>query len=311
MIKRMFLICTLFGMIGLSGCGHRNGVQITEENVTENTIAVEGLMGEYDFLFLTDTHIVVSSTKDSEQESANAAARAPGFVDEMGISSAIQFPAWMRYAREQKVDAVLLGGDIIDTPSSGNIEHLRKALDTLTMPYLYTLGNHDWTYPWEYMTERGKAEYLPLLEPMMQGNTKIGRLDIGELTIVEVDNSSGQVNGEALESYRDILAENRPTIVMLHVPFMTPSVLEKAGEVWSSGVVIGGSDVASIEPNEASAAFLEMTTAKDSPVIAVIAGHVHLYDKDYIAGEKNVLQLVGDAGYKRRGMLLHIAGIEN
>ena len=41
-----------------------------KENVTENTIEVEGLTGEYDFLFLTDTHIVVSSTKDSEQESS-------------------------------------------------------------------------------------------------------------------------------------------------------------------------------------------------------------------------------------------------
>lgn len=160
------------------------------------------------------------------------------------------------------------------------------------------------------MTEKGKAEYRPLLEPVMQGNTIIQRLDIGELTVVAVDNSTGQVCGEALDSYREILAEGRPTIVLVHVPFLTQSVLTKAREVWSSPVVIGGGNYGGIYPNEESTAFIEMTTAADSPVEAVLAGHVHFYDKDYIDGEKQVLQIVGDGGYKRQGMMLRITGEE-
>lgn len=298
----------LLGMVCLGGCGKQNTVTITEENIVEETLVIEGLTQEYDILFLTDTHMVVSSPEDSEQETANAAERAPGFVDDMSVSSAEQFPAWMAYATEQQVDGVLLGGDIIDTPSQGNLEYLQKHLNTLSVPYLYTLGNHDWTYPWEYMTEAGKAEYLPLLEAMMQGNTAIQRLDIGELTVVAVDNSSGQVNGAALEAYQEILAEGRPTIVMVHVPFMTQSVLGRSREVWSSPVVIGAGNYGGIYPNSESEAFVEMTTAVGSPVVAVLAGHVHFYDKDYIEGEKNVLQLVGDGGYKRQGLLLHISG---
>lgn len=283
-------------------------VTITEENIVEETIVIEGLEQEYELLFLTDNHMVVNSSEDSEQIAANAKERAPLFVDADGVDSVTQFPAWMNYALEQQVDAVLLGGDIIDYPSPGNLKHLQENLDTLTMPYLYTLGNHDWTYPWDYMTENGKAEYLPLFEPMMQGNTAIQRLDIGELTVVAVDNSPGQVNAEALQRYQEILQEGRPTIVMVHVPFLTPSVLTKAQEVWSSGVVIGGGNLGQIYPNEASAAFVEMTTAGESPVIAVLAGHVHFYDKDYMEGEKQVLQLVGDGGFKRQGMMLRISG---
>lgn len=283
-------------------------VTITEENIVEETIVIEGLEQEYELLFLTDNHMVVSSSEDSEQIAANAKERAPLFVDADGVDSATQFPAWMNYALEQQVDAVLLGGDIIDYPSPGNLEHLQKNLDTLTMPYLYTLGNHDWTYPWDYMTENGKAEYLPLFEPMMKGNTAIQRLDIGELTVVAVDNSPGQVNAEALQRYQEILEEGRPTIVLVHVPFLTQSVLTKAKEVWSSGVVIGGGNFGGIYPNEASTAFMEMTTAENSPVIAVLAGHVHFYDKDYMEGEKQVLQLVGDGGFNRQGMMLRISG---
>jgi len=293
----------------LTGCGEKKTkVIITEENVAEETIVVEGLSRDYDLLFLTDTHMVVGSSKDTEQIAVNGAERVPQFVDDTGVSSALQFPAWMTYAKEQQVDAVLFGGDIIDYPSAGNLEHLQKNLDTLTQPYIYTLGNHDWTYPWEYMTDKGEEEYLPLLEPMMQGNTAIQRLDVGELTIVAVDNSSNQVNPKALEAYEEILAEDRPTIVLVHVPFFAPSLLEKAVEEWNSPVVIGSGNAGGIYENEETTAFMKLTTAADSPVVAVLAGHVHFYNKDYMNGEKEVLQLVGDAGFKRQGMRIHISG---
>lgn len=310
-MKQFMCVCSILLCIAfMTGCTGETAqeISIEEHNVVQETIVIEGLTQEYDLLFLTDTHMVVNTSDDTEQIATNAATRAPQFVDAEGISSAVQFPAWMEYAAEQQVDAVLLGGDIIDFPSAGLVEHLQKNLNTLDMPYIYTPGNHDWTYPWEYMTEKGKAEYLPLLEPMMQGNTVIQRLDMGEFTIVAVDNSAGQVNDAALEIYAEILAESKPTIVLVHVPFLTQSVLTKAREVWSSGVVIGGGNYGGIYPNEASTAFVNMTTAADSPVVAVLAGHVHFYDKDYIDGEKQVLQLVGDAGFKRQGMILHITG---
>ena len=306
------LLCVLLLAMGLIGCTGKkvDKISIAEQDMIREKLVVEGLTEEYDLLFLTDTHMVVSSTEDTEQITANGAERGVQFVDDKGVSSALQFPAWMTYTGEQKVDAVLFGGDIIDYPSKGNLEHLQENLNMLSVPYIYTLGNHDWTYPWEYMTQRAEEEYLPLLEPMMQGNTTIQRMDIGELTVVAVDNSSGQVNGEALEAYRQILAEGRPTIVLVHVPFMTQSVLGKAKEVWSSPVVIGAGNYGGIYENEESAAFVQMTTAENSPVVAVLAGHVHFYDKDYIEGEKKVLQLVGDAGFKRKGMMLHISGKE-
>ena len=46
------------------------------------------------------------------------------------------------------------------------------------------------------------------------------------------------------------------------------------------------------------------------PVELVLAGHVHFYDRDVIEGEKQVLQLVGGAGFRGEAILIHITGGE-
>lgn len=282
---------------------------IREEHIIEEYLVIEGLEKEYTLLFLTDTHMVLTSETDSEQVIANAGERGPAFVDAEGLSSVEQFPYWMEYANERGVDAVLFGGDIIDYPSATNIDYLNENLATLDMPYLYTMGNHDWTYPWEYMTEKAIDEYRPLLAPFIKGEDTIQVLEMEDFIVVSIDNSyNNQVPPEIMDTYLELLEGDKPVIVMAHVPFLTQSVLTKAREAWSSPVVIGGGNYGGIYPSAESEAFIQATTAEDSPVIAVLAGHVHFYDKDYIDGDKKVIQIVGDAGYERRAILLHITG---
>lgn len=295
----------------LSGCGRAgDGPADWEKHIEEETVLIEGLKGEYTFLFLTDTHVIVRDETASEQEAANEEARYPDFFNEEGVSSAEQFPEWIRYANEKKVDAVLLGGDIIDTPSGANLQWLKDQLGQLDMPYLYVNGNHDWTYPWEYMTESGRETYLPLLAPFMQGNTAIQSLDFGEFTVAGIDDSANQVDDKALSGYEEILGRGRPVIVLVHVPFVTQSVLGRAKEVWSSPVVIGAGNFGGVYPNEASERFMSLTTAASSTVELVLAGHVHFYDRDVIDGEKQVPQVVGGAGFEGNAVLIHIRGVE-
>ena len=235
-IGHAFAVICLLGLAALTGCGNAGeGGQkegtgpggAWEKHITEETVRLKGIEGEYTLLFLTDTHAIVQSQGASEQEEANEEARYPTFFNEEGVPPAEQFPEWVRYANENGVDAVLLGGDIIDTPSEANLRWLEEQLGQLDMPYLYVNGNHDWTYPWEYMTEAGKEAYLR-----------------------------------------------------------------------------------GIYPNEDSERFVSLTTAADSPVELVLAGHVHFYDRDVIEGERQVLQLVGGAGSQGNAILVHITGGE-
>ena len=146
-------VLVFISLCSLAGCGAKRD---WEKHIQEETIYLEGLKGEYTLLFLTDTHMIVRDREAVGQEAENEESRYPGFQNEEGVPSAEQFTEWIRYANEANVDAVLLGGDIIDTPSSANLKWLEEQLAQLNMPYLYVNGNHDWTYPWEYMTETGK-----------------------------------------------------------------------------------------------------------------------------------------------------------
>lgn len=292
---------------------------IWKKTVTEETIFVEGLEGEYTLLFLTDTH-VLAGQGDSEQEKQLYLERSPQFVSKEGVSSKDQFGVWIDYANEQKVDAVILGGDIIDVPTAPNIAFLEEQLGKLNMPYLYANGNHDWTFPWEYMTEKAREEYLPRFEKLMPLGNDFQVLELPGLMVVAVDNSGNQVTEAGLEGFRDlcgtydareqesVASVEKPVVAVAHVPFMTQSVLAHAREVWDTPVVLGAGNYGGIYPNEVSQEFVDLMTSKDSPVELVLAGHVHFYDKDVINGEREVTQIVGGAGFLGEAVLIHIQG---
>lgn len=50
-------------------------------------------------------------------------------------------------------------------------------------------------------------------------------------------------------------------------------------------------------------------TESSSPVKAVLAGHVHFYNRDMI--NENIVQIVGDAGYKGSAMWIKIVPVGN
>lgn len=273
----------------------------------EETIVLPGIKGEYRFLFVTDSHVVVMDGSENPKESSYGAERLNLFRTD-GKSAAGQFTGWMDYAARQELDGVLLGGDIVDFPSQANLGFLKGQLEGLKCPYLYTPGNHDWTYPWEYLTEKGKQEYLPLLAPYTRGNTDLNVLDYGEFLIAAADNSSGQFTEAAARGLADVCGRGKPVILLIHVPVLSQSVLIKAREVWKGGVVLGGGNYGGIYPDDASRKVLDLISAKDSPVRAVLAGHVHFADRDMVEGADGVVQLVGDAGFKGAATVIRIKG---
>lgn len=278
-------------------------------DITRYEIIIPNLTKEYEMLFLTDNHVVVPDATDNQQEKNYVHQRYFSFLSREGTSSAEQLQHWFDFANDEKVDGLLLGGDIIDTPSNTNLAYLDAHLKELAMPYIYTLGNHDWTYPWEYMTEAGKQQYLPLLAHYMDGDPAIHSLDFGEFLIVSVDNSSNQINAAAMDSYRQILSGDKPVILMLHVPLQTDSLLKKTRRLWKHNpVVLGDGTKDTVSANTVSKEFIELTTAADSPVELILAGHVHLPDESTVEGGKPIIQIVGDAAFRESGILLHISG---
>lgn len=301
-LKRKTVFCLFLLAVFMSGCGKKT--LPTSFSVTQKTIAIPGLSKEYTFLYLSDTHVIQLDGSESEQITDNALPRMPLFVDKNNISSAERFPEWIDYANVSAVDMMLFGGDIIDFPSDANLNLLKENISNLNMPYIYTLGNHDWTYPWDYMTPEGRAAYRPLFHAFTKDNPAASVTEYEELVILSVDNSSNQIDPEALSVVDEALALEKPTIVIAHVPFSTDSLLEKAKNVWKSPVSIGMADKGGIFPDANTLAFQEKILAEDSPVICVLSGHVHFADTSML--NDNVTQIIAGAGYNGEGILLHL-----
>ena len=263
-------------------------------------LVVPGVTGDYTFLFLSDTHVETESEDNTEQVEEYAKERNTGFVNANGVTSWEQFPRWMDLANEYQVDAVLLGGDIIDSPSESNLAFLKKELSTLQMPYLFALGNHDWTYPWNYMTEEGKEEYLPLLSEAV-GNTAFSKLEFPDLVIAAVDDSTDQVNEDAISGAESTMQEGKP--VILHVPLYNEELAEQAKEIWGNPIVLGKGG---IEPDETSQKLLDMVYDENSPVAAVLAGHVHFRAQGKL--NDRIVQIVSDGSFTGNGILLKVHG---
>ena len=270
-------------------------------SVEEVTITVPGLKDEYTFLYISDTHVVTTSNSDTSDVNTYATSRLPMFVNREGMTSARQFSGWIDLANDRQVDALLMGGDIIDCPSDSNLSFLSEQLSRLKMPYLYTLGNHDWTLPWSYLNDHARDSYRPLFAPYMDKNPAFHVLRLEGLTIAAIDNSSDQIDPAVLEPLSALLSEGTPVILLLHVPLYTEDLARKATEVWGNPIVLGDGG---ISPNESSAAFLEMIYAEHSPVVAVLGGHLHFGAQTILPN--GILQIVADGGYKGNGLMIHV-----
>ena len=284
-------------------------------NFDEKKIHIPQLEQDYEIWFLADSHIIVENGKEDEQTAAYATERKPVFVNETGYSSDVLFSQFIDKANEKKPDMILFGGDIIDFPSEANVAFLKEELDRLEVPYMMAYGNHDWTFPWEYMTEQGNATYRPMLTDSMEGNfttedtTDVPQnmlalygndyatvLEWNDLVVVSIDNSSNQVAPEALEAVNQAYTLDKPIILLQHVPFSTEDLIARAKEDWANPVTLGMQVHGGIAPNDVSKSLWDMTHDDESLVKAVLAGHVHFSYEEALA--ESTVEIITDAAFK-------------
>ena len=130
-MKKYVLTLICCGVL-LSGCTSQS--ERWQENIMQEDIVIDGISGDYELLFVTDAHAVIpldtqeqtDAAEETEQIQNYAQERYKGFLGEDGTSSAEQFSRVVDYANEEEVDGVLLGGDIIDSPSRENLDFLSK-----------------------------------------------------------------------------------------------------------------------------------------------------------------------------------------
>lgn len=302
------------------------GEELTAEDIpsnliqfTEKTIEIPELTDDYEIWLFSDSHIIIEDYRVDNKTEEYMAERIPMFTNDKGYSPAALFSSFINKANKEKPDLILFGGDIIDFPSEANVEFLISELDRLEVPYVMTFGNHDWTFPWEYMTERATEVYRAQIERYMTGNFGISGVEYDgkiapsvfgsdyykiveyeDLQVIAMDNSSNQVENSAMDAVETFADEGKPVILLTHVPLSTEGLIAKAKDRWSSPVTLGMQVHGGIAPNEDSTRLWNFVYDDESPVRAVLGGHVHFPYEEKIT--ESAVEIVTDAGYKGRAV---------
>lgn len=176
--------------------------------------------------------------------------------EEQMADSRLQFIRLLEAANE--TDAAVITGDVMDYVSGGNLRAVEQGLCTLSVPYVMVCGNHD------------RAQDIPDGLNLSVIKQPVSVMNLGDLQIVGIDDSDRCITAAQLATLEKLLDTGKKTIIAMHIPIMTEgnrNILMRCGEYFRLNEYDGC-------PQE-NEAFLSLITREDSPVVAVLTGHLH------------------------------------
>lgn len=256
------------------------------------TIYVEGLTETVRMLHITDSHIGLVDGRETPECLAAVSGRVTASD---GILAAM-----MTEANGLDLDLVAWTGDTTQIPSYASVDFLVANVQKVTVPVLYTLGNHDWEFP---SVCGGPEEGVARLEPLHHGNSSHDRHVIGGIQFLMLNDSEYQINDEQLAFVKQYLANGLPTVVLMHIPISIATLRDATLDKWEGIVPIkylllnDPDDEGMTKPSTAE--FVRTLVASDN-LVAVFCGHLHIDHVDAIS--PRAVQYVtngGNIGVKR------------
>jgi hypothetical protein len=293
-----------------------------ETSATLDTVEIKapGLEQEYNLLFITDCQTNFDGREDLGWFGTRETRT---FRNATGDASADHLQDWVAYVNEQEsVDALVMGGDIMDYFTETNANTVKSIFDTLSKPYIYTYGNHDSYIPWENRFDDDNPMFLQLFQ---NGDIECQALDMGEFLIVSIrdykNDGTAQISEQALAEYREYAAVGKPIILVCHVPICTEessslldTVMNDAGgtiiqyDAGDAGVVnkatLLGENMG-YELDSTTREFLAEITSENSPVVAVLSGHLHENWQGNLT--ESMYEYVGAGAFGDCGAIVHVS----
>ena len=99
---------------------------------------------------------------------------------------------------------------------------------------------------------------------------------------------------EHIDAFARVKALGKPVVLAMHIPITAPKLSEASKKVWGNRDICIGGDTGK---NELSSTFTDLILAADSPVVAILCGHVHFAHVENLTnadGTKTIPQYVTD-----------------
>ena len=278
------------------------------------TIRIVGLSRDLTILHVTDSHMVEGDERDPEAAQHMTRftelfeARTPG-----GVPPRQVFARTLAEGREPSLDAAVLTGDIIHFPARAGIDRIREGIASVGVPTLYTLGNHDWSFPHLEWSDETRQAWYPRFHDLTGGDPACQALDVGGVRLIALDNSTYQVSDRQVEFLRHQLAAGVPCLLFVHIPLAIPSLTPAVMETWKAPIMMGAEEGWTDETRQrwrvpgtldSTRACLELITAGPDNLAGVFCGHVHFAHVD--AYREGRCQYVTAPGFGGGSRVIHL-----
>ena len=283
------------------------------------TILIEGLERDLKILHLTDSHMAEGDEGDDPEAAEQVTRLREAFEQRTpgGVSARAVFEQALKKADQQGVDAAVLTGDITHLPTHAGIEIIQQGLQELGVPYLYTLGNHDWHLSPLEWSEATRSEYYPRFHGLTGGNPSHQVLELDGVRLITLDNSTYQVSAEQVAFLRRELAVGQPCLLFIHIPLWVESLTPAVVEMWKAPIVMaaasGWTDESRAqwkvgETEESTRECYELlTTGASENLAGIFCGHVHFSHVD--AYREGRWQYVTAPGFSGGYRMIQLKGI--
>ena len=250
-----------------------------------------GLEQPVRILQVSDSHLSACCEEDSERAKAKSKKKTAAFLKEAGgVTQEERLAEALELAEDY--DALVMTGDIVDSPSPANLQVLAGMLEGRR--YLYTFGNHDY---YTYDSDSGKAEdrerFLDEFLRFLPCDPTMDAMEVGGLNLITLDDSLAQFSELQLEFLKAEIAKGLPILLFLHLPVYSPTFVPQAYEWWESSMSVGtpqevldanGETDPKMPAQPATLAVLDLI--REEPLIkAIFASHLHFADEAEVLGK--------------------------
>ena len=185
-----------------------------------------GAAKPFSVLHISDTHLTFANPDEPESVQKYRRIRTDLFGGR-------QFEALKDSVRWAKINADYLihTGDLMDFVSEGNLVAVREAFGPGAGNVFGSIGNHEYWHPVEPKPTR-EACFAKCAKAYPY-NLHFGSQVINGVNFVSIDDANDDVADDHAELFAREVKKGLPIILLMHVPFYTPRILEATRKYWA------------------------------------------------------------------------------
>ncbi len=210
--------------------GSKNLNKVRVQSFNSNEIKTELFLSNYDqklkIMQITDLHFSDSNLDEAgfnkySDRMNNAYKKVKHYRSNQETNTLNQFVGLLDYAVKNKVELLMLTGDIFNYPSKPSVSKLLELLKETKIPFYYTTGNHDWHYEgMEGSLNNLRSQWINnALKPMYgTHNPLYYSVQNKGINMIVIDNSTYQISEDQFHFFQKEMGKGMPSILFVHIP---------------------------------------------------------------------------------------------